>query len=75
MYAFSAKGAVYSASAWGSAPGGVEHKKYRSAEGAIHFRDRSDSPRTIEARFQRWFIWFSNSWGDAPGSHEERLWQ
>src|SRR5437773_7123352 len=26
-YAFSAKGAVYSASAWGSAPGKVEHKK------------------------------------------------
>jgi hypothetical protein len=41
-----------------------------SAESAIHSGidlDDADIERSIETRFQRWFVHRSESWGDAPG--------
>jgi hypothetical protein len=59
----SAKGARHSSPAWGNAPG--FHDCNRSAENATHFN--------VESRFQRFaMIQFSNPWGAAPGSYEER---
>ena len=53
----SAKGARH------SSPG--FHDRNRSAESAAHFN--------VESRFQRFaMIQFSNPWGAAPGSYEER---
>jgi hypothetical protein len=65
----SAKGALFTISL-GHRPRDWLWPEKISANSAIHFRKGS-----VETRFQRLFQRRSESWGDAPGSPEARLWR
>src|SRR2546423_1592066 len=52
-------------------------RKIKSPALKARFREKLDvelkANRRIESRFQRWFTSRAESWGDAPGWHEDAL--
>jgi hypothetical protein len=74
MDLFSAKGAAF-INSLGQRPRVLQ--KIKSAALKARFLQGSGvelkAKRRIESRFQRWFTSRSDSWGDAPGWHEDAL--
>jgi hypothetical protein len=73
-YLFSAKGAAFINSP-GQRPGVL--RKIKSPALKARFHQKLDvelkAKQRIESRFQRWFTSRSESWGDAPGLHDDAL--